>query len=255
MAKVPGSLWVEGANLHYVDSAGVEWGTVPAGSQGAAPNNAVKGSLWIEGEDANTALLCYVSDEGTPLIRYVPTAWVTHRDTLRQGSLWVSSTAANSYQLHVSLWPNIEHVVHGDVEAISEHADVEAEAHADIAATHADVTAVHTDTHSDVAATHTDTSTHSDVAATHSDTAYSHTDVPHGDYHHDYVTQAYSDTWETGHAHTDTHTDQHTDNYSDHYSDSGTHTDSWYHDGAHDDQYNDHSDHMDVWHTDEAGPS
>ena len=46
MAKIPGSIWVEGTGLHYIDNTGDEWyytGTYIASSTGAIP-----GTIWVQ---------------------------------------------------------------------------------------------------------------------------------------------------------------------------------------------------------------
>jgi hypothetical protein len=162
MAKVAGSIWVEGSDIHYIDQFGREWYCPAYGIKGSS---AQPGSIWV---DPNDHYLYYTDVNGT--VCYTQTPW---GDALAPanavvGSIWVGS----DNQLH---WiapydANYKHNVraHNDTAAHSDHTDTHTDAHQD--AIHSDIA------HNDRA--HTDT---------HGDTPHNdwHTDQPHQDSHTD----------------------------------------------------------------------
>ncbi|TSA40200.1 hypothetical protein D4R30_00050 [archaeon] len=87
MAKVAGSLWVEGATLHYVDANGREWEIVGHFWAVVGGYGALAGSIWIEGDT-----LHYVDSVGN--LEY----WCEHIVQVGgpsggiPGSIWVEGT-------------------------------------------------------------------------------------------------------------------------------------------------------------------
>src|SRR3954463_4495656 len=159
MAKIAGSVWVDGSTLHYVDKNNAEWfftGTVVASPAGAP----VVGSIWVSGSFVN-----YI--DSLNRVRQLPVVLVTSRVGVGavSGSIWVDTAANTNFSLHFIDASQNEQAAHGD----GGHTDV----------THGDVLASHTDAHSDTTVTHTDVA-HQDVAASHTDVA-AHSDGVHSD--------------------------------------------------------------------------
>jgi hypothetical protein len=169
MAKVAGSIWVEGNDLHYVDQFGREWYCPGYGVK--AVTGAKPGSIWIE---PSNHYLYYVNEWGTGI--YYPYPWgdAFSPINVRTGSLWVDT---RDNQLH---WIT-------DHDGSVKH---NVRAHYDIAAQNA-----HTDTHAD--GIHTDF--HSDVPG-----GSSHSDVNHDDWHNDWPHSDHTDQSHTDVPHTDT---------------------------------------------------
>lgn len=233
MAKRPGSIWVEGSDLHYVDSAGNERSFT--GDNIGAPAGALSGSLWLDTSDNRVH---YIAGGGAERVLPAVTAGLHTDAAAIQGSVWVE----------------------GDfLHAILTATGVEGRKHADVA--HSDT--AHSDTaHNDTA--HTD---HSDTAhddSLHGDTA--HSDTSHGD------GNSHCDAFEDGggaglecfqhcdHADGTTHGDAHNDHNDSAgtfvcHLDSGGHSDVAHSDTPHSDTAHvDHSDttHDDVAHSDVA---
>lgn len=93
MAKTPGSIWVDGAQLHFVDKNGAQWyftGT----DTGASVGSAVQGSFWVSGD-----FLYYIS--GAPATcRRLPATVVAYRAGATAGSPWVDTGASAISSLH-----------------------------------------------------------------------------------------------------------------------------------------------------------
>lgn len=249
MAKVAGSLWVEGNDLHYVDQFNREWKIV--GSGVIATSGKKPGSIWVE---TNTHGIRYINEAGTAIYA-TPITWTAWAPgNTREGSIWIGQDnllhwlkdAGNGYKSNV--------VAHTDVPAVAGHDD-----------THGD--SPHTDT------PHYDTP-HSDIPyqATHIDEHadsphYDFTDYYHGDtppyyqnfndfsdqayyYHPEYInaTTLHGDYWSPGGSHHEDYAyqegqgppkgSQHVDGWN--------HTDVPHGDQAHQDFHNDRP------HTDEA---
>lgn len=199
-SKTPGSIWVEGTTLRWVDQSGVEWSH--AGVSVGASVGAV-GSVWVENVEVH-----YVTESNTE--RYVPGQTLHNDAAAVAGSLWMED------QLR---WVRQAGAVEYDATHADSHNDT---AHGDTGHTDTHTDNAHTDSHSDVA--HTDT--HNDVAGsnTHTDFAHQdhfdstiHIDVAHGDTHSDVAhTDTHSDvagsSSHTDVSHGDTHGDSHTDN-------------------------------------------
>lgn len=191
--KTPGSMWVEGNYLHWVDSdsPGNEWRYLGA-SLGAPGGGALAGSVWVEGNDIH-----YI-DASAVERKVVYIGPTKHGDASAiPASLWVESNYIG--------W-----IVEGGSAEYEGHQDQAAQSHQDnphYDAGHADS---HTDNHSDDAHQDDHTDGHADTHADHQD--YGHADV-HADNHYDTHTDvAYSDS------HSDSHSDSpHADStYSDH---------------------------------------
>lgn len=146
MAKTPGSLWVSGNELHFVDPWGNQWYCASTYIQAVT---ARPGSLWIDGY-----YLRYINQDGSAVFQTPLT--FTGQYAGIPGSIWIDTQDG---RLHFISGAEAAHfVAHDDV------------AHNDGG------TNIHNDTpHSD---THTDA--HTNVA--HHDY---HLDSPHEDYHAD----------------------------------------------------------------------
>ena len=92
-----GSLWVEGAELHYIASAGVEY--AGTGTSVSTPSGAVVGSLWQEGEnlfyiDASgvkrQVLKMSLGAKSAPAV--AGSVWVDDGTTAGKQLQWVSGT-------------------------------------------------------------------------------------------------------------------------------------------------------------------
>lgn len=232
MAKRAGSLWVEGAELHYVDSVGNEWYIAGDywGSTAGKP-----GSLWI-GPDA------YMYYSGSNGLKYRVPLQNVHSDAAAQkASIWVEGNYLYYAIGGAKYW------THGDyshADGSSGHTDVpHADGHTD--SSHGDS---HGDGHTDSGHgdSHTDAA-HGDGVTNHSDGHYDmmvtgpsgpgnhadggvYWDRPDGhvDNHYDAYNQF---GWGAGPTHTDTHYDS--GDHSD-----GTHGD-FHSDAAHGDGHND----------------
>lgn len=257
MAKKPGSLWVEGEELHYVAANGAEWyikGEYWGGGIGKP------GALWI----GNDAYIYYLSAAGQ---RFRIPLQNMHSDAAAQKAcIWVEG----NYLFHsiggAKFWEHGDYV-HSD--GTTGHTDVpHADGHLD--STHGDS---HGDGHTDSGHvdSHTDAA-HGDGVTNHSDGHYDYNgtgpagpgnhadggvywDRPDGhvDNHYD----AYNEYgWSSGH--TDTHYDSgdhsdgtHGDSHGD-ASHGDSHNDVAHVDGSHGDGHSD-SAHQDAAHADGAG--
>lgn len=179
MAKVAGSIWVEGNNLHFIDQFNREWQN--PGSVIKAVSGAKAGSIWIDPTDH---LLYFVNEAGNGIYRPYGYGDAVAPLASKPGSLWIGA----DNQIH---WITT-------LDATQNH---NVRAHYDQATVN-----THTDTHSDTP--HQDT-IHNDVT---------HNDVPaqatHGDWHlddphHDFSDQFHGD-------HTDTGGNQNFNDFSDH---------------------------------------
>lgn len=88
---VVGSIWVEGADLHYIASTGVEY--AGTGTSISTPSGAVVGSFWAEGEN-----LFYIDASGVKRL-VLKTALGAKDAGALTGSVWVDSVAAAGKQL------------------------------------------------------------------------------------------------------------------------------------------------------------
>ena len=265
MAKYPGSLWIEGDELHYVDQTGVEWQI-----NGSLLTNGpyYPGSLWVETADG----LHYVGQSQREfIVPYVYSAQepALHNDAaVFNGCLWIETNSvhfmvnASECRIHADVAHQdgggaATHVdvpgsaighgdshtdsTHGDTHNDAPHGDFHGDGHTDVA--HSDGhNDIHDDTHNDIGHDdgHNDW-THTPNPGNHTDGTTIRTQVPpptsaHTDLHHDQydIGGAYSH----GDDHWDTHTDVHTDGHND------THSDS-----AHADDHNDQA-HQDSGHVD-----
>lgn len=247
MAKKPGSLWVEGEQLHYVAANGSEWycqGEYWGGGIGKP------GALWI----GNDAYIYYLSAAGQ---RFRIPLQNLHVDAagFQKACIWVEA----NYLIHSigtgKYWNHTDY----------SHSD--GAGHTDIPHSDGHTDSTHGDSHGDG---HTD-SGHGD---SHTDAAHGDGVTNHSDGHYDYVTtgpsgggpgshaDGYVD-WDNPSEHYDTHWDSyntyqvgpiHTDSHydsGDHLD--GTHGDSHV-DGAHGDSHNDVA-HVDGSHGDGHGDS
>jgi hypothetical protein len=243
VAKQPGSIWVEGVQLHYVASDGAEWYVQGDywGSTAGQP-----GSVWVSSSDA------YLYYSGADGLKYRVPLVYPHNDANAQKGLWVEG--------HFLSWA----VNGGKFQAAFSHNDGGASGHVD---------SPHSDGHTD--GTHGDSHGDGHTDGAHGD---SHTDIAHGDSTQSHA-DGHSDSYlvgAPGPMHQDgtykfwgdppaytagTHTDIHYDNtnytsetsHSDAHFDSadhvdGTHGDS-HADGTHGDSHNDQA-HVDSSHGD-----
>jgi hypothetical protein len=171
MAKVAGSIWVEGNNLHYIDQFNREWYMVGIFSKAAT---AKPGSIWIGADQ----FLYYINEAGNGVYYPSPYGDQLIPSSARMGSLWIDA----DNQIH---WAGVDH-------SLGYRYDVRA--HIDTAPV-----STHGDTHTDGAHgdSHTDTP-HYDVPSTAGHADY-HQDYPHGD-HWD---NAHGDFWDLAQAHGD----------------------------------------------------
>lgn len=228
-----GSLWVEENDLHYIDANGDERKVYgPLGSI----QNALPGSLWIE---SVTSLISWITSRTTRAAAGGETSTPRPRDLSR------GEDGRRRYPYGTTeFWggPGVSEYrevnAHDDLTHSDTHADADHNDHGDIAhqdVTHTDV--AHSDSHGD---THSDIP-HDDVAHTDSHGDHEdHDDVhddegpPHRD--HDDHSDSHSDIAHSDTSHDDTHSD--------------THGDVGHGDVAHVDQ---HTDHNDITHGDTHG--
>ena len=114
---VVGSIWVEGSDFHYIDESGEER-TLQIEEIGNADGSALSGSIWIEttGDEA----FRWVDEDGTPK----ENAWhsdTSHSDTSHSDSHSDSAHTNHSDKSH-------SNVAHGDSHSDTAHSDVAAEA-------------------------------------------------------------------------------------------------------------------------------
>jgi hypothetical protein len=184
MAKVAGSLWVDGTQLHYVDKSGNEWYFV--GTAGSTPAGAIVGSIWV---DSASSTIHYIDSVGVDRAVAVEAGANRAGAGALPGSIWVDTVAAVNKSLHAINNIQIEQTAHTDI--------------------HNDIAASHTDTHGDAAPTHGDVAPgHLD----HTDSPSSHGDVAHHDYHYDGHSDGYggydNTYWQVAkNAHGDVHDD------------------------------------------------
>lgn len=170
MAKVPGSIWIEGIDLHYVDAYGREW---YCPGRGIKAQNAKPGSLWLDNVDA---FLKHTDESGTIIVYPQPHGYLFIPRV--KDSIWVNGNFLNWTVFLPASGQSLKVIAHYDIAANISHDD----AHAD---------ASHGDAHTDVA--HTDL--HDDFA--HVDY---HDDSPHQDYHVDYHDDTHQDVLAPDHA-------------------------------------------------------
>lgn len=185
----PGSIWVDGSELHFVDGDGDEWkyNGEEAIDFSLAPNMVktavlTPGSIWIEGED-----LYYVGDDDT--IRKTPTNLKETSVSGIKGSVWIESNKITYVDEDRNVRvAGIEDDNSRDDPAHDDHTDNSHEDHVD---SHTDSGGDHTNQwdyswggskyyadHTDVGSNHTDDHTHR-IKYDHDD---SHSDTPHDDY-------------------------------------------------------------------------
>ena len=176
MAKVAGSIWVEGNNLHFVDQYNREWQC--PGRLAKAVSGAKAGSIWV---DPTNAWLYFVNEAGTEIYWPYPYGDALVPINSQAGSLWV----AQDNQLHWLAGPWTNDPVNYRLNVRSHYDQATVNTHTD---THSDTPhtdSVHNDAHTDVPAV----STHDDW----------HIDDPHHDFNdqfNDYFTdggQAFND--------------------------------------------------------------
>lgn len=151
MAKVPGSIWVEGDDLHWVDQFGREWYTTAIGVKAVAGR---PGSIWI---DPNNQYLMYMNERGdvacTPNI---PWGDALAPINARFGSIWIGQDNQVHYigiQYDANYRYNVR--IHNDQAVVNNHTDAHQDsphvdsAHVDGAHTDVPSTATHTDWHID----------------------------------------------------------------------------------------------------------
>jgi hypothetical protein len=242
MAKLPGSVWIDGASIRFIDANGIEYYYIGT-SVGVV--SAVNGSVWQEND-----LLCYV-DAGSEK-RYL-TGINEGAVSALAGCIWIEASriktvsgGGNKFSYHSDSHTDGGHNDHSD--AGSPHQD------ATTGGGHNDVTVPHEDTHDDRAG-HQHCDAHGDVGGPSGD---------HLDTHFDYFCDASQiddcGLWVYQHAdqyldqaigHLDVHSDEHCDFVV------STHTDQPYFHGdasgsdTHSD-HTDHSDHSDFSHSDVA---
>ena len=243
MAKLPGSTWISGTNLHFVDENGIEkyyTGTL-AGAVSGNP-----GSVWIENDS-----LCYVDAASNK--RTIGGQYDVNGVSAVIGSIWIEGGLLRTVVASggTSKFRHHGDTTHNDII----HIDTGHNDHGDAGSAHQDNPAGYTDSHGD---------SHTDVAPPHNDVwtpvyCDGHYDVPSGAVH---IDQFFPCSGGVGvSAHGDfTPFDQHGDatvsfqmnTYGDH--SDGVHTDS--HGDAHADQgsphidHTDHADHSDFSHSD-----
>ena len=180
--EVPGSVWIEGDDFHYIDANGIE--RYIYGDDGGHKDAGLPGSIWQESTfvawlDANSKKRVGHDDQEYADVEYQD---VDHTDTPHQDTSH-TNTHTNTGHSNVSAYS--DHTdTHGDVA----HGDYYVDTYDD----HDD--GFHDDDHQDE---HTDT---------HTDT---HGDVPHTNYGHSNVA-AYNDHGDVAHVNIP-HVDEHTD--------------------------------------------
>src|SRR4249919_1678724 len=101
MAKIAGSLWIEGATLHFVADDLSEWSY--AGDVIASGVAGLPGSLWVDGD-----YLYYI--DASSVERRIPNVLIKTTTGLA-GSIWIDAQRLLSY-----LAPDrSHHQAHGDV--------------------------------------------------------------------------------------------------------------------------------------------
>lgn len=168
---VPGSVWVEGTDLHYIDADGDERYCRMAGTSGHSDSVAVAGSAWVE------TFVHWIKEGGT--VEQVGHADVTHAD----GTIHIDDHFDTAHS-----------DVHGDHSHGDDHGDGGGgggvphgdDAHGD--ESHSDAGSVPKQTHTDVP--HNDTphgDTPHDDSHTDTHTDQAHVDIAHDDGHNDHA--------------------------------------------------------------------
>lgn len=172
MAKVKGSIWIEGTYLHFVNASGVEYrypGTY-VGNPGGIP-----GSIWLEGSYVH-----FIISTGQEY--YLASRSSQSAPGAVRGAIYIEGNRIN-----VGYTGTLELTHHSDTGYSDGHSDVaHSNSHTN---THTNVahTNSHSDTHTNVAHSNSHSDTHNDThtnshSNTHSDShTNSHSDVPHGD--------------------------------------------------------------------------
>lgn len=198
MAKVPGSIWVEGITLRFVDKDEDEWSFT--GTLIGAAAGSVNGSIWI-----TTTTVRYIANNQQ---YQVPSSLVATRSGSVAGSIWVANNVTDNTALRFISSGGVEYMCHSDVA----HSD---SAHGD--ATHVDNyedmhgdydDPVHADgSHIDFYQDHDDES--EPVGVEHADAYYDLDSGESATIHHDAYTDNHDDIAHSDSAHSDT---AHTDN-------------------------------------------
>jgi hypothetical protein len=232
MAKQPGSIWVEGDQLHYVDANGAEWYVQgeywgPSNPSGIGANQGRPGSLWVEGDayvhycgaggqDWRLPLEFTHNDAAGPT-RSVPSIWI-------EGSYFAwgfNNGKFRAIQAHNDGTGSHTDSGHSDSHIDGSHGDFHGDGHTDTPHTdgaHSD--GAHTDSHYDQ---HSDYNvyvhgdcqplTNGNPSGTHQDHQDQLQGLAHCDWHDDsHADAAHGDSSHGDVAHTDSHNDQaHTD--------------------------------------------
>lgn len=200
--KKPGSIWIEGNDIHYIDTNTDEWSFT--GELVLSAPAAIPGSIWI----SLGGRLHYIdATNGYRRLARVDDGLVS---AAKEGSVWQDSAYLNwvandlhKYHghddiAHTDSSPHTD-TPHGDSHGDDAHGDSHGDSHGDTS--HGDS---HTDNHED---THGDS--HLDTPSPHADTHNdfyldTHDDVAHDDVGHD---DSHSDSAHTDSSHNDTHSD------------------------------------------------
>jgi hypothetical protein len=197
--KTPGSAWIEGQYLHWIDSGQDEWRYL--GALAGTPVGALVGSIWVEG----FALHYIDASGGERLVSFIGASAVHTDAAALAGSVWVEGDYLN----WIAETGGIERIAHQDVAHAdgSAHQDVGFQNHGD----HTDVPFQDFADHTNVLFSdffdeiHAD---HLDGEMEHQDTITfaNHVDIPHQDLnpHSDVSFQNHGDHSDVAHQdHTD----------------------------------------------------
>lgn len=167
MAKVAGSIWVEGNDLHYVDYFNREW--YSPGFFVKAVSGAVPGSLWQD--SGTTAGIYWVNEAGNGIYRTpvnfskligvgppITSLWVEQSNNFLS---WLWYHSGGNYQIFNNHWDVAQVNTHGDAHTDGAHTDVP---HSDVPHTDVPSSQNHNDYHNDVPHADFWDSSHGDTA-------------------------------------------------------------------------------------------
>lgn len=236
----PGSVWVDGEELHFIDGAGVEW-YYEGDLKEAAPAEAQAGSMWVE--EANDQV-CFVSETGD--IRCLPRDVSESVSNAKSGSIWINDS-------HIKYIDPVGDKVQAGIDDHSdqEHSDSGHDNHSDNSGhnNHSDSGHDdHSNSHSNSSHYNSGHDNHSDNSG-HDNHSNSHNDTGHGDayYHHNTGHDDHSDnSGHDDHWNSSGHNDHHDSGHDNHSDNSGhnNHSDNSGHDD-HEDGTSSHDDHTD----------